>query len=210
LQAARRPFAVACPSSIKGDGKMEILIHSRNMEVSERLQDYVERKTSRLDRYMSELVEVRVDLAEENTRSAVERQVAQITIRDRRGTILRAEERSNDMFASVDAVVDKLYRQINRYRGKRRQNRRSGNGDFPEFEPLPIEETILEEEEEEGYEIVRRKRFPLQPMSPQEAIDQMELLGHDFFVFFNPDEEGVNVIYKRHDGNYGLLLPDLY
>jgi len=189
---------------------MEILIHSRNMEVSERLQDYVERKTSRLDRYMSELVEVRVDLAEENTRSAVERQVAQITIRDRRGTILRAEERSNDMFASVDAVVDKLYRQINRYRGKRRQNRRSGNGDFPEFEPLPIEETILEEEEEEGYEIVRRKRFPLQPMSPQEAIDQMELLGHDFFVFFNPDEEGVNVIYKRHDGNYGLLLPDLY
>lgn len=189
---------------------MEILIHSRNMEVSERLQDYVEKKTSRLDRYMSELVEVRVDLAEENTRSAVERQVAQITIRDRRGTILRAEERSNDMFASVDAVVDKLYRQINRYRGKRRQNRRSGNGDFPEFEPLPIEEEILEEEEEEGYEIVRRKRFPLQPMSPQEAIDQMELLGHDFFVFFNPEEEGVNVIYKRHDGNYGLLLPDLY
>jgi len=189
---------------------MEILIHTRNMEVSERLQDYVEKKTSRLDRYMSELVEVRVDLAEENTRSAVERQVAQITIRDRRGTILRAEERSNDMFASVDAVVDKLYRQINRYRGKRRQNRRSGNGDFPEFEPLPIEEAILEEEEEEGYEIVRRKRFPLQPMSPQEAIDQMELLGHDFFVFFNPEEEGVNVIYKRHDGNYGLLLPDLY
>jgi putative sigma-54 modulation protein len=114
------------------------------------------------------------------------------------------------MFASVDAVVDKLYRQINRYRGKRRQNRRSGNGDFPEFEPLPIEEEEYLEEEEEGYEIVRRKRFPLQPMSPQEAIDQMELLGHDFFVFFNPDEEGVNVIYKRHDGNYGLLLPDLY
>lgn len=190
---------------------MEILIHSRNMEVSDRLQDYVEKKTSRLDRYMPDLVEVRVDLAEENARSAVERHAAQITIRDRRGMILRAEERSNDMFASVDAVVDKLYRQINRYRGKRLQHRRSGNGDFPEFEPLPLEEEYLEEDEEEdGYEIVRRKRFSLQPMSPQEAIDQMELLGHDFFVFFNPEEEGVNVIYKRHDGNYGLLLPDIY
>lgn len=186
---------------------MEILIHSRNMEVSDRLQDYVEKKTTRLDRYMPDLVDVRVDLAEENTRSAVERHVAQITIRDRRGTILRAEERSNDMFSSVDAVVDKLYRQINRYRGKRRQNRR-GNGES-DFDPLPLEEEYLEDEEGQ-HEIVRRKRFPLQPMSPQEAIDQMELLGHDFFLFFNPEEDSVNVVYKRHDGDYGLLLPDLY
>jgi putative sigma-54 modulation protein len=115
------------------------------------------------------------------------------------------------MFASVDAVVDKLYRQINRYRGKRRRNRRSGasTDEFTEYEPLPLDEEFLEEEES-SREIARRKRFPLQPMSVEEAVDQMELLGHDFFVFFNPDEEAVNVVYKRHDGNYGLLLPELH
>jgi putative sigma-54 modulation protein len=188
---------------------MEILIHSHNMELTERLQDYVEKKTQRLDRYMPELTEVHVDLSEENTRSAVERQVAQITIRDTRGTILRAEESSNDMFASVDAVVDKLYRQISRYRGKRRRNRRgSGSPEPAELAPLPHEEALLEEESD-GPVIVRRKRFPLQPMSAEEAVDQMELLGHDFFLFFNPLEESVNVVYKRHDGKYGLLIPEL-
>ncbi len=187
---------------------MEILIHSHNMEVSDRLQEYVEKKTKRLDRYLPNLAEVRVDLAEENTRSSVQRHVAQVTIRDERGTILRAEERSNDMFASIDAVVDKLYRQINRYRGKRRRNRRSGADEFADYEPLPLDEEFLEEEEGPR-EIVRRKRFPLQPMSVEEAVDQMELLGHDFFVFFNPDEQAVNVVYKRLDGNYGLLLPEL-
>ena len=189
---------------------MDLLIHSRNMELTDRLRDYIEKKTMRLDRYMPNLTEVRVDLAEENARSAVERQVAQITIRDERGTILRAEEHSNDMFASVDAVVDKLYRQINRYRGKRqRKRRRAGVADRLEVEPLPIEEELLEEAEVD-HEIVRRKRFSMQPMSPQEAIDQMELLGHDFFIFFNPDEEAVNVVYKRHDGDFGLLMPELY
>lgn len=187
---------------------MDILIHSHNMEVTDRLRDYVERKTTRLDRYMQNLTEVRVDLAEESTRSTEERQVAQITIRDERGTILRAEERSNDMFASIDAVVDKLYRQINRYRGKRRRSRRGSGETIGELAPLPLEEEQLFEESN-GPEIVRRKRFSLQPMSPEEAIDQMELLGHDFFVFFNPDEEAVNLVYKRQDGNYGLLLPEL-
>jgi putative sigma-54 modulation protein len=187
---------------------MEILIHSHNMEVSDRLQAYVEKKTTRLDRYMPDLTEVRVDLSEENTRSAVQRHVAQVTIRDERGTILRAEERSNDMFASVDAVVDKLYRQINRYRGKRRRNRRSGasTDEFTEYEPLPLDEEFLEEEES-SREIARRKRFPLQPMSVEEAVDQMELLGHDFFLFHNADEDQMNVVYRRRDGAYGLLSP---
>ncbi|MFW6097857.1 MAG: ribosome hibernation-promoting factor, HPF/YfiA family [Chloroflexota bacterium] len=187
---------------------MEILMHSRGMEISDRLHDYVEKKTSRLDRYMPALVEVRVDLTEESTRSADERYVAQITIRDERGTILRAEERSSDTFASVDAVVDKLYRQINRYRGKRRRSRRGNNDEVRDFAPLPVEEWELEAEEE-GPQIVRRKRFPLQPMSPEEAVDQMELLGHDFFIFFNADEQNVNVVYRRHDGDYGLLLPEM-
>jgi putative sigma-54 modulation protein len=188
---------------------MEIMIQSRSMEVSDRLRNYVEKKTARLDRYMPALSDVRVDLSEESTRSAGERYIAQITIRDERGTILRAEERTSDMFASVDAVVDKLYRQINRYRGKRRRNRRGHNDELKEFEPLPMDEAELEEALEEGPSIVRRKRFPLQPMSPEEAVEQMELLGHDFFIFFNADEQNVNVVYRRHDGDYGLLLPEM-
>jgi len=187
---------------------MEIMIHSRSMEVSDRLHNYVEKKTSRLDRYMPGLAEVRVDLSEESTRSADERYIAQITIREERGTILRAEERSNDMFASVDAVVEKLHRQINRYRGKRRRNRRGGNEDQMEFEPLPLDVEDLEEEGD-GPQIVRRKRFPLQAMSPEEAAEQMELLGHDFFMFFNVDEASSSVVYRRHDGDYGLLLPEM-
>ena len=187
---------------------MEISINTHNVELTERLQNHIERKTARLDRYMPNLAEVRVDLSSQNTRNAVERQVAQLTVRDDRGTILRAEERSSDMFASIDAVVDKLYRQIKRYRGKRIDNRRSGasNGDVWLGEPLPLEvEEELEAESEPA--IVRHKQFPLQPMSPEEAIEQMELLGHNFFVYFDLDDEAVNVVYKRRDGNYGILHP---
>lgn len=187
---------------------MELEIQGQNMEITPRLQNYVEKKTARLDRYMPNLSSVRVDLSAENTRSAVERQVAQITVRDSRGTILRAEERSNDMFASVDAVIDKLYRQMERYRGRRRAKMRSNGDSFADEylgEPLPIEEEEIQIVEQG---IVRYKRFALHPMSPEEAIDQMELLGHDFFVFFNADEDGINVLYRRHDGNYGLLQPE--
>lgn len=186
---------------------MNLEIHARNMELTTRLQNYVEKKTGRLDRYMPNLTEVRVDLVEQKARNAVQRQVAQITVRDNRGTILRAEEQSNDMFAAVDAVVDKLYKQINRYRGKRQRRWRTG-GEVEETmgEPLPIETA---EEEAEEQRIVRQKGFSLRPMLPDEAIDQMELLGHDFFVFFNAENESVNVVYRRKDDNYGLLMPDL-
>lgn len=186
---------------------MDVSINTHGVDITEKLQNHVERKTARLDRYMPNLVEVRVDLSTQNTRSAIERQVAQITIRDNRGTILRAEERNSDMFAAIDAVIDKLYRQISRYRGKRRQIRRGG-GVTEEYilgEPLPFEEEMDSEEPEPS--IVRRKSFALRPMVSEEAIEQMELLGHSFFIFFNMDEETINVVYKRHDGNYGLLQP---
>ncbi len=186
---------------------MELLINGRNLKVTQRLENYVEKKAGRLDRYMPNLTQIHVDLSEEKTRSAVHRQVAQITIRDDRGTILRAEERNSDMFAAIDAVVDKLHRQIKRYRGKRQRKWRKMGGEEPIIgEPLPLDDTFEEEEQEPT--IVRYKRFPVHPMPAEEAIEQMELLGHDFFVFFNPDDEGINVLYKRQDGNYGLLQPE--
>jgi putative sigma-54 modulation protein len=189
---------------------MDISINAHNVELTQRLRDHVERKTARLDRYMPNLAEVRVDLSSQSTKSAVQRQAAQITVRDDRGTILRAEEKDSDMFAAIDAVVDKLYRQIKRYRGKKIKGRRGGGSTVEEMalgEPLPLEFEEDEFEQEEQT-IVRRKRFPLRPMAAEEAIEQMELLRHSFFVFFDVDDEMVNVVYKRHDDNYGLLQPE--
>jgi putative sigma-54 modulation protein len=185
---------------------MTTSIFTHNIDLTPRLETYVEKKVERLDRYMPNMAEVRVDLTEQNASQAVERQIAQVTVRDDRGTILRAEERSSDMFAAVDGVIDKLYRQIRRYRGKKRNRRRGGAvSDEMMAELLPLEDEAIEE----ARDIVRRKRFPLYPMNTEEAIDQMELLGHDFFVFFNSDEDGINVLYKRRDGNFGLLQPVL-
>ncbi len=186
---------------------MELSINVQNLDLTARLEQYVIKKTDRLDRYMPTLVETTVELSEQNARNIMERQVAQITVRDKRGTILRAEERSGDIFAAVDAVIDKIHRQINRYRGKQQSKRRQGAGgddDFALAEPIPGE--ILEEEDKM---VVRHKHFSLRPMKVDEAADQMELLGHDFFVFFNGDDDEVNVVYRRRDGNYGLLLPDM-
>lgn len=182
---------------------MELEILAHNMELTARLRSYVEKKTARLDRYLPNVTSVRVDLSTENTRSAVERQVAQITVRDDKGTILRAEERNGDMFAAIDAVMDKLNRQVERYRGKQMDRRTGKPGDVAE--PLPAVDELPEEDQK----IVRQKRFALHPMSSDEAVEQMELLGHDFYVFFNLDDEAINVLYRRHDGNYGLLQPEM-
>jgi putative sigma-54 modulation protein len=177
---------------------MDVSVFTRNMEMTPRLEDYIDQKVEKLDRYLPSIDEARVDLSVENTRNAAHSQVAQLTVRVR-GKILRAEERTQDIFASIDAVLDKMYRQIARYKGRRKNRFQAA------AEPLPIEEPI----EEEVGEIVRVKRFDLLPMLTEEAIEQMELLGHSFYVFLNADEDAVNVIYKRGDGNYGLLQPQL-
>jgi putative sigma-54 modulation protein len=176
---------------------VEVSIFARNLEVTPRLSEYVERKVGKLDRYLPWIDEARIDLTVENTRSAAHRQVAQLTVRVR-GTILRAEERTQDMFASIDAVLDKMYRQIARYKGKRKDRWQTA------AEVLPVEEPV---EEAEG-EIVRIKRFDVRPMTPAEAIEQMELLGHSFYIFLNADEDAINVVYRRDDDNYGLLQPE--
>ncbi len=190
---------------------MEASIFVQNVELTPRLQQYVEKKTGRLDRYMPTMTELRVDLASQKARNSAERQIAQITVRDSRGLILRAEEHHGDMFAAIDAVVDKIYRQIKRYRGKRIQSRRSGSADEDTLiaEPLPIAEQPDDIMEMEDGAIMRRKRFTIQPMSSEEAIDQMELLGHDFFVFHSVDEDKICVLYRRHDGNYGIIVPEM-
>jgi putative sigma-54 modulation protein len=182
---------------------MELIVKGKNVEVTDRLREYVEQKIGKLDRYLPSISEAWVELSSEETKAAQDRQVCQVTVRSN-GTILRAEERSDDMFSAIDTVLDKMYRQIARYKGKRK-NRWRGAG--AAMEPLPI--AAGEEIEEEASSIVRVKHFPMAPMNTEEAVEQMELLGHDFFVFFNAEEGRINVLYRRKGGNYGLLQPEL-
>jgi putative sigma-54 modulation protein len=184
---------------------MDLFVSGRNIEITQRLDDYARQKVSKLDRYLPTIANARMDLSVENAKSAADRQVAQLTIRSDRGVILRAEERTGDMFASIDAVLDKMYRQIARYKGKRQKARR-GAPQLDMGADLELEDYA---DDDEMGEIVRKKRFSLVPMVQEEAVEQMELLGHDFFVFFNAEEGGVNVLYRRKDGNYGLILPEL-
>jgi putative sigma-54 modulation protein len=182
---------------------MELTIKGKNVEITDRLEQYVDQKIGKLDRYLPSITEIWVELSTEGARAAQDRQVCQVTVRAN-GTILRAEERSDDMFTSIDTVLDKMYRQIARYKGKRKNRWR---GSAPTPEPLPLE--FEEEFEEDASSIVRVKRFAMTPMHADEAVEQMELLGHDFFVFYNADEGQLNVIYRRKGGNYGLLQPEL-
>jgi len=190
---------------------MELKIHARNVDVTPRLQEHVEKKVSKLDRYLPNIQEVRVDLAVERRKQGIDQCIAQLTLRNTRGVILRSEEkRQPDVYAALDIALDKMYRQIERYKGKRK--RRAGGRfyeteqNWSEVEPVPVE---AEEEEEEKVAIVRRKRVELVPMSEEEAIDQMELLGHSFFIFYNADTAQIGVLYRREDGNYGVLEPEI-
>lgn len=178
----------------------------KNMELTERVEDYVNRKITKLDRYLNTIEETRVDLAYvKSARSAADRHVAQITLRGK-GYILRTEERSDDLFSAFDAALDKMQRQIERYKGKRYR----GPGDrtpTSAVAPAPLE---VEAPAEEAPIIVRRKKFTLIPMDEMEAVEQMKLLGHeDFFVFYNADTDAINVLYRRRDGTYGLIEPKL-
>jgi putative sigma-54 modulation protein len=180
-------------------GAMQLIISGKNLEVSGRLKEYVEKKIGKLDRYLPTLTEARVELALENTKNAAQSQVVQVTLRNN-GTVLRGEERSSDFTAAIDAVLDKLYKQIDRYKGKRQRSR--GQGERTSAE-------VATESEKTAPRIVRTKQFRTLPMTEEEAIEQMELLGHNFFVFFNRERGTLNVLYQRNDGNYGLIEPEM-
>ncbi len=150
--------------------------------------------------------EARVDLAYvKSARSAADRQVAQITVRGR-GFVLRSEERADDIFAAIDTALDKMQRRIERYKGKRNR----GRGDGKTVAELSAPTFEEDEDEEQGSTIVRRKKFFLVPMTEVEALEQMSLLGHEnFFVFYNVETNAVNVLYRRRDGQYGLIDPEI-
>ena len=174
---------------------MKFVYASKDMAVSESLKTRVEKKLGKLERYFREEPEATIRFkVQKGARNIVE-----ITV-NAAGVILRAEESSNDMYLSIDHAVDKLESQIRRHRTKLEKRIRTA-----ELEPV-IEAPVYEEQ---NYDIVRTKKFAVKPMSVEDAITQMELLGHDFVLFLNEESETMNVLYRRHDGTYGLLQPDI-
>ncbi len=182
---------------------MDVQIYSRNLELTDRLVEYVEQKMERFARFLPNIDDARVDLSATNARDASRRMSAQITIRAAR-TILRAEERSGDVFAAFDAVLDKMDRQIKRYKERRIGRRMEALAPEPGLTAEP--EVAVEEPPAVG-KIVRVKRFEVSSITPEEAVEQMELLGHFFYVFLDGTDGQLSIIYKRENGDYGLIKP---
>jgi putative sigma-54 modulation protein len=215
---------------------MNVSVHGRNLKITDELEAYTRKKLDKLDRYLPNIREVRVDLSSQNTRRGENIVIAQVTIHHARGAILRSEEKgSSDIRKTIDAATDKMYRRIQRFKGKRQ---RKGRERFiATLEELDLAETIPDVEEfveeyadiAEEYNrlaeeaipetdsaeavteplILRRKDTEVSPLNEAEAVEQMELLGHDFFMFFNVNTNSINVLYRRDAGGYGLLVPNI-
>jgi len=175
----------------RGSG-MEVHIRGKNIEITEALGSYVTKRLRKLDKYLPNLGEAQVTMSVEKGFHRVEVTIPINTM------ILRGEEVTEDMYASVDLVVEKLEKQIERYKGKLIRRGRTA-----------VEERPPEGQDEERPLVVRTKRFAIKPMAVEEAILQMNLLGHNFFVFANAETEQINVVYRRRDGNYGLIEPGI-
>jgi putative sigma-54 modulation protein len=177
---------------------MQLQVKGRNLEVSDAIRRYAEQKLSKLERQLPD-PRVELELAVERNPSIAANQVAEATIWTK-GPVLRAREASSDMHASIDQLVEKLERQVTRYRKQGRSRRRKearANGPAPDASAA----------DEGAPTIVKTKHFPVTPLTPEDAIMQLELIGHDFFVFRNSDSGEVNVVYRRRDGQFGLIEP---
>jgi len=177
---------------------MRLHVKGKNVEVSDAIHEYAERKLGKLSPQLAEQTHVELELAVEKNPSIADNHIAEATIFTK-GPVLRAREASSDMKASIDVLVDKLERQVKRYRQKRRHEHEwheRSNGNAPAEVPA-----------EEGAMIVKTKQFVLNPMTPEEAVEQLELIGHDFFVFRSSDSGEINVVYRRRDGAYGVIEP---
>ena len=181
---------------------MRFQVKGKNVEVNEQLRSYAQDKLGRLEKHLNDAARLELELAVERNPSISANHVAEATVWTK-GPVLRAREASHDMRASIDLLVDKLERQAKRYHDRRRRKtHRSSHETLAEARPV-----VADEDEPV---IVKTKQFPVKPMSAEEAVLQLELVGHDFFVFQNVESDAVNVVYRRRDGNYGLIEPKVH
>lgn len=190
---------------------MEIDIQGRNLKVTPALEDHTRKKLNKLDRYLPNIANVHVEFERQNTKRGDPLSVAQITVRHQRGAILRAQESTpGEMENALNMAISKLYHQIERFKGK--QSRKGRERFSASAEELSIAETAPGDLAEAAFEtpeleIIRRKEIAVIAMTEQEAIEQMELLGHNFFLYHDQVSGKMAVVYKRSAGDYGVLIP---
>ena len=186
---------------------VELTITARNLRLTEAIEEYAEKRLSRLDRRLRHPVPIKLELRQEVTRKADDRFVAEITA-TLKAAILRGEERGPSVNAAIDSATAVVERQIRRYKTRHFERDRRAT----RFEEAVAEQFVELADEEQVKElsdgrVVRRKEHAVEPITVDEAAAQMELLGHNFFVFLNVEDDGINVVYRRHDNDYGLIVP---
>ena len=183
----------------------KVEVQTRNIRLTEKIEEYVNKKAGNFDHYLPSIEEAHIELAHHKAaRNASDRNVVQITVRGK-GFILRTEERADEALAAFDQAHDNMQRQIERYKGKHHHGRGDGRSAAEAAEPIFDDETG-----ELSPLVARRKKFVLYPMSEDEAATQMRNLGHDnFFIFYNAESNKINVLYRRRNGSYGLIEPEL-
>ena len=178
---------------------MELQITGKNIELTPEVRGYIERKLGKFSRRLPNLIKSSVEVSEEQTRSPQQHYIVQVTV-DGGSTTLRGEDRGKDIFTAVDKVAVVLNRQIEHHKGKLYDKGRGNSLARSEFDEI---------EAQPRRKVVKVKRFIVNPMSATEAAKQMELLGHNFFLFLNADTDELSLLYRRHDGDYGLIEPEL-
>ena len=178
---------------------MELQITGTNTEITSAIRRYVERKLGRLNRHLPNVLNSKIEISEEKTKSPQQRFVVRVTVSGS-STRLHGEERGEDVFKAIDKAAAIMTRQMEHRKGKLYEK---GRGDSPTRSEFSEEIEVTKTPE-----VVKVKRFAIKPMSVMEATEQMELLNHDFFLFFNAEAEELNLVYRRKDGNYGLIEPE--
>ncbi|MCU0512703.1 MAG: ribosome-associated translation inhibitor RaiA [Anaerolineae bacterium] len=202
---------------------MDVTIHGNNITVADHIEAYAQERLSRLTRFLPNISSVRADIARQHNSRGRDIVAVQITVRHSRGAILRAEEKmdmsgdTNAVKVAINGAIDKMYSRIQRFKGKR-DVKRVRERFMATPEEIDLSEEVPETTTQEmavpdaGWkeaQILRRKEISVMAMNEDEAVEQMELLGHDFFLFFNADQNQMQVVYRRSSGGYGVLLPKL-
>ena len=197
---------------------MHVIVTGRNIDLTTALKDYLIEKLKRAQKHFDQPLDATALLSVAKNPSIANNQTAEVTLKIN-GTVIRGEESTENMYASIDLVADKIERQLRKYKTRYWQKAGKGRADSP----VPFNAGGEDEDEDAFYsveekpitfepnhpKIVRSKKFPLKPMKPEEAGSHMDLLGHDFFMFINSETNQVNTVYHRRDGNYGLIEPDV-
>jgi putative sigma-54 modulation protein len=192
---------------------MEIEVRGKKLQLSKAVENYVSKKMGKLSHLLPSIVDTKVEISKEKAKSPTNRYVVQVTVKSD-GMLIRAEERQADVYTAIDAADDVIRKQIGRFKGKYYLRNRRAARQRKELGVAVAAETGAELETDTERKrvpdvIVKAKRFPIKLMTVEEASVQMELLGHDFFIFLNADNNSFNVLYRRKDGAYGLIEPEV-